>query len=181
MKKHEMLKNMSIFYGLSRSNLKLLAMLCKERTFKKGSTLVEQGHSGSGLFIVVSGKLKIIKENELGDSFDLGSLGPGGFFGEITVLDDAPRSSSVIAVEDTECLVLISWDFKALVKIHPEIALELLPFVVKRFRESNRKLLNLKNGKRDAFTGVNGLMLENEMGFFGKSVKFTGIITGGAR
>jgi len=181
MKKHEMLKNVSIFYGLSRSNLKLLAMLCKERTFEKGSILVKQGNCGLGLFIVVSGELKIIKENELGDSFDLGSLGPGGFFGEITVLDDAPRSSSVIATEDTECLVLISWDFKALVKIHPEIVLELLPFVVKRFRESNKKLLNLKNGKADVFTSVNGLLLENEIGGFGKGVTFSDMVVEGPR
>jgi len=179
MKKHELLKNMNIFSGLSKNNLKLLATLCKERIFEKGSILVKQGNCGLGLFIVVSGKLKIIKENERGDSFDMGSLGPGGFFGEITVLDNAPRSSSIIAVEDTECLVLISWDFNALAKLHPEIALELLPFVVKRFREANRKLLNLKNGKRDVFTGKNGLMLENEMGSFCKGVKFTGMVVGG--
>ncbi len=113
------------------------------RSFKKGHTLVKQGDSGLGLYIIVSGKVKIVKETADGEEMEEAVHGPGDFFGEMSVLDDEPRSASVIALEDTECLLLTAWDFKARVKMRSEIAMDLLPMVVKRFRETNEKLLAL--------------------------------------
>jgi CRP-like cAMP-binding protein len=61
----------------------------------------------------------------------------------MAVFDGAPRSASVAAAEETTCLVLASWEFNAFLKAHPEAALELLPIVVKRFRETNEALIGL--------------------------------------
>ena len=74
---------------------------------------------------------------------EIATHGPGEFVGELAVLDNAVRSASVIAMDDTECLVITAWDFKARMKAHPEIALELLPVVVRRFRESSEALFYL--------------------------------------
>ena len=110
---------------------------------KKGEMLIKQGEQGVGLYVVVSGEVKIVKKTAGGDELEVAHHGAGEFFGEMAVLDDAPRSASVIAVVDTACLFLSAWDFKARMKLHPEIAIEILPVVVKRFRETNEKLLAL--------------------------------------
>jgi CRP-like cAMP-binding protein len=117
--------------------------MCSERSFKKGDYLVRQGDEGVGMFIIVSGRVKVVKETQGGESFDIASHGPGEFIGEMSVLDGAPRSASVVAQEDTTCLVLVSWDFRAFLKTHPVVALEILPVVVRRFRETNEKLIGL--------------------------------------
>ncbi len=143
MDKEELLKNVDLFSGLKKKDLRSLVPSCVNRFFKGGETLVEQGESGRGLYIILTGKVKIIKQTVSGEELEVALLGPGDFFGEMSVLDDAPRSASVIAVDDTECLVLAAWDFNAKMKMNPEMALQVLPVVVKRFRETNDKLLAL--------------------------------------
>ena len=143
MDREKLLQKVDLFSGLKKKDLKSLAGSCVERLFKKGETLVKQGEHGVGLFMIVSGKVKIVKETAIGDEWEVAVQGPGDFFGDMTVFDGAPRSASVIAVEDTECLLLTAWDFKAKVKMRSEIAMDLLPMVVKRFRETNEKLLAL--------------------------------------
>jgi CRP-like cAMP-binding protein len=143
MTKEELLKKVDLFSGLKKKGLTSLAKSCVERNYKSGQTLVKQGDSGVGLYMVVSGKVKIVKETINGEALEIAVQGPGDFFGEMTVLDNAPRSASVIAVEDTDCLLLTSWDFRARLEVHPEIALDILPIVVKRFRETNEKLVSI--------------------------------------
>lgn len=143
MDKEELLKKVDLFSGLKEKALKSLAEFCVERLFKKGEPLVKQGDSGLGLYVIVSGKVKIVKKTLTGDELEIAVMGRGDFFGEMTVLDSWPRSASVIAVEDTKCLILTAWEFKARLEEHPEIALKVLPVVVKRFRETNEKLLAL--------------------------------------
>lgn len=143
MNKVDLLKKVDLFSGLKEKALRGLAEFCVERHFKRGETLVEQGDSGLGLYVIASGKVKIIKKTSTGENLEIAVLGPGDFFGEMTVLDSSPRSASVVAVEDTECLILTAWEFKARLEEHPEIALKVLPVVVKRFRETNEKLLAL--------------------------------------
>ena len=138
-----LLKKVSLFSNLSEANLKSIAEFCVERDFKEGDIIIRQGDSGIGLYIIVSGKVKIVKNTAGGEKLDMAEHGPGDFFGEIAVLDNAPRSADVVALEDSKCLVLSAWDFKARMAVHPEIALKILPVVVKRFRETNEKLLAL--------------------------------------
>ena len=143
MDKVELLRNVDLFSGLKERELKSLAEFCVERLFQKGQILVKQGDSGLGLYILVSGKVEILKRTSTGEELEIAVLGPGDFFGEMTVLDSSPRSADVIALEDTKCLLLTAWEFKARLEEHPEIALKVLPVVVKRFRETNEKLIAL--------------------------------------
>lgn len=141
MVKEELLNKVDLFSGLKKKDLKSLTASCVERSFNRDDTLVAQGERGRGLYIIAAGKVKIIKETASGDELEIAILGPEDFFGEMSVLDNAPRTASVIAVEETKCLVLTSWDFKAKMKLRPEIALHILPVLVKRFRETNNRLL----------------------------------------
>ena len=139
----ELLKKISLFSNLSEAHLSSIAEFCVERSFSAGDVVIKQGNSGIGLYVLCSGKVKIVKETASGKKMDMAELGPGDFFGEMTVLDNAPRSADVIALEESRCLVLSAWDFNARMKVDPEIALQILPVVVKRFRETNERLLSL--------------------------------------
>lgn len=143
MDKVRLLEKVDLFSGLKERELKSLAEFCVDRLFEKGQTLVKQGDSGLGLYVLVSGKVKIVKTTSSGEKLEIAVLGPGDFFGEMTVLDSSPRSADVIAIEDTKCLLLTAWEFKARLEEHPEMALKVLPVVVKRFRETNEKLIAL--------------------------------------
>ncbi len=143
MDKVELLRKVDLFSALKQREIKSLAKFCVERLFEEGQTLVKQGDSGLGLYILVSGKVKIMKKTSTGEELEIAVLGPGDFFGEMTVLDSSPRSANVIALEETRCLLLTAWEFKARLEERPEIALKVLPVVVSRFRETNEKLLAL--------------------------------------
>lgn len=131
------LKAVSLFAGLSQRYLGGMAKACTERTFEADAVIVKQGNPGIGLFVIVEGKVKIVKTSEQGEKIELATHGPGEVIGEMSVLDGANRSADVVAVEKTRCLVLSSWDFKSFMDSHPEVALEILPVVVRRFRETN--------------------------------------------
>ena len=67
--------------------------------------LLNRAVPGIGLYVICSGKVKIAKETASGEKLHIAELGPGDFFGEMTVLDNAPRSADVIALEESKCLV----------------------------------------------------------------------------
>ena len=143
MDKEQALAKVGLFEGLNPKYLKGLASIATERSFKADEYLMRQGESGIGLFIILSGKVRVEKTDASGRNVELAENGPGDILGEMAVFDGSPRSASVAASVETACLVLASWEFNAFLKAHPEAALELLPIVVKRFRETNDALINL--------------------------------------
>jgi CRP/FNR family cyclic AMP-dependent transcriptional regulator len=143
MDKDRALAKVGLFEELNPKYIRGLAGIATERTFKPGEYLMRQGDSGIGLFIILSGKVRVEKTDASGRNVELAENGPGDLLGEMAVFDGAPRSASVSATIETTCLVLASWEFNAFLKAHPEAALELLPIVVKRFRETNDALINL--------------------------------------
>jgi CRP/FNR family transcriptional regulator, cyclic AMP receptor protein len=145
MNEKQFLRNVQLFAEISDRHLERIQRLCKSRTFPSGTTIVKQGEAGVGLYIIVRGKVEIRKTMEDNSELSLATHGPGEFFGEFSVIDQAPRTASVVALEETECLLLPAWDFNSLIQSHPEIALEILPVVVRRFRETNEQLLGLRS------------------------------------
>jgi CRP-like cAMP-binding protein len=144
MNTEEIIAKVELFSALSPKHRKQVAGLCKVRSFNAGDYIVRQGEEGLGLFIITKGKVRVEKEISGGSAIEIASHGPGEFIGEMSVLDGAVRTANVIAATDCECLVLLSWDFNSLMKSHPEIALEILPVLVRRFRETNEKLLTMQ-------------------------------------
>jgi CRP/FNR family transcriptional regulator, cyclic AMP receptor protein len=140
------LKAVSLFGSLSQRFLGGIAKSCVEREFAAGETIVRQGNPGVGLFVIVSGRVKVVKTNDAGRKMELATHGPGEVVGEMSVLDGANRTADVVAVEDATCLVLSAWDFRSFMEAHPEVALEILPVVVKRFRETNEALTGAGSG-----------------------------------
>lgn len=144
MDKEQALMKVGLFETLNPKYLKGIAGICTERSFKPGEYLMKQGESGIGLFILLSGRVRIEKTGADGKTVEIAENGAGEIMGEMAVFDGSPRSASVKAIADTVCLVLASWEFNSFLKAHPEAALELLPIVVRRFRETNEALIGLK-------------------------------------
>ena len=142
----EAIKAVSLFSTLSPRFINGIAKSCVAREFPADETIVRQGNPGVGLFVIVSGKVKVVKTNEQGQRLELATHGAGEVIGEMAVLDGANRTADVIAIEPTTCLVLSSWDFRSFMEAHPEVALEILPVVVKRFRETNEALTGTGSG-----------------------------------
>jgi CRP/FNR family cyclic AMP-dependent transcriptional regulator len=140
MDKEKALAKVRLFSTLEARQLRSLAAICVEKRFTAGDTLMEQGRNGVGLYILMEGKAKVVRTDAAGHATQVAECGPGEILGEMAVLDGAPRSASVIAIEPTVCLVLTSWEFNAFIKTTPSIALEILPVVVKRFREASAAL-----------------------------------------
>jgi CRP-like cAMP-binding protein len=145
-----LLQNVSLFSRLDTKHLKAILKACTERIFEPGEFLVEQGHPGIGLFIIMEGKVSIVKTLRDGEAVHIADNGPGEVIGEMSVLDGALRTASVKAIERTNCLVLSAWSFKSLMENHPEVALGVLPIIMQRFRETNNALLDISSRNHDA-------------------------------
>jgi CRP-like cAMP-binding protein len=123
------LGRVALFDGLERASLLPIADAATEVAFGDGDALVIQGQVGTGLFIVVSGAVRIVQSGE-----DVARLGPGDYLGELAVIDRQPRSASAFAVGDTTCLALASWDFFRRVDADPALAHALLRGLALRIR-----------------------------------------------
>ncbi len=141
----EYLKKIPLLSKLNEKELKSIASLAKEREYKKGEIIVKQGEEGVGLYIIKKGKIKVSKTLASGKNIDIAVHSDGEYFGELSMLDNKPRTATVTALEDTTTLIMSHWEFKALLESKPEIALSIIPILVERFRETNEQLLELKN------------------------------------
>jgi len=125
----ESLRRVPLFAGLDRKELELLAKLAKEQRYEAGATIVKTGAGGHGLYIIKEGNVSVVRDGQ-----KVASMGPGQFFGEISVLDGGPRTADVKADTETVCLTLVSWEIKPLLMDNAAISYKMLLEMVKRLR-----------------------------------------------
>ena len=106
-----LLKKISMFEALSIKDREELAQLLRYQTIKKGEILFRKGDEGTALYLIKSGRIRIVLKVRLEDEMTLAVLSDGDFFGEMSLLDGLPRSSDASAHEDTELYVLNRTDF----------------------------------------------------------------------
>ena len=128
------LDNVELFAGLEPAQLDALLRGAVVRSFPKGSIVVNEGDEGHGLFVVQSGSLKACLMDEQGRELTLTLFGPGDYFGELALLDDAPRSASVATLERSELLQIPRPIFLALLNDNPACMQILLRNLVGRIR-----------------------------------------------
>jgi CRP/FNR family transcriptional regulator len=136
------LAHVELFAGLEKKDLQLLAGSCRERNYSSGSRLIKQGDTGVGLYVITDGKVHITRETDPDKAeIDLGTVGSGNVLGEMSLLDDLPRSANVTAVTEVTALLLPVWEFRTTLRNHPDIALRLLATLSRRLRkaESNSR------------------------------------------
>ncbi len=135
----DVLAQVPIFSDLTRSELQTLAINCRERDFSAGARLLQQGETGVGLFIITGGRVRVVQQGPSGDERDLGVFERGSVLGELSLLDDLPRTATVVAMEPTRALVIPVWDFRAALRESPEIAIKLLAVLSRRVRAAEAR------------------------------------------
>ncbi|MEK6711501.1 MAG: cyclic nucleotide-binding domain-containing protein [Nitrospinota bacterium] len=141
MNKLECVSRIRLFEGFPQRLLKKISALCVERRYAAGEVLCREGTTGLGLFFVVEGWVEVYGTSRAGREKSLALLGPGEMFGEMMILDNSPRSASVRSLQPATCYVMPQWDFKRLLKDYPEIAVKMLPTLVKRIRELDKAMV----------------------------------------
>jgi CRP-like cAMP-binding protein len=125
-----------LFEQLSRKDLTRLGRAVVERKYKKGEMVVRQGEQAVAFFLIVKGKVEVLRGSGQ-KQVKLAEIAAGSHFGEMALLDGQPRDATIRALDDTECLVLSRWDFVAELRTNPHIAVAMLPVLSKRLREAN--------------------------------------------
>lgn len=131
----EVLGKVSIFANCTPEEVVAISEVAQESGFQAGQIIVAQGTPGQVFYLILSGRVEIIRDGQ-----SLGAFGPGDFFGEMSLLDSAPRSATIKALETMNCLMLSSWDFKALLERYPSIAVKLLEVLSRRLRVADERL-----------------------------------------
>jgi CRP/FNR family transcriptional regulator, cyclic AMP receptor protein len=121
-----------LFRGLDAEDLAAVATAAIEVEFPAERVIARQGEIGTGFFVVESGAVRVVRDGET-----IARLGPGEFFGELSVLDGGPRIAHVVADAPTRCLALASWDFERVLREQPGVALSVLRVVAGRLREAS--------------------------------------------
>jgi len=137
------IKNVPLFSDLTDQELGFLAVSGSRRKFPAKNVVFQEGEPGEVLLIILSGKVKVFLSGKDGQEFILTLLGPGNFFGEMAILESAPRSASVITMEPCEFLLLSQKDLMALLKKHATIALKILKNLSQRLRKANEQIRSL--------------------------------------
>jgi CRP-like cAMP-binding protein len=118
----DLLKETALFRDLQRNEIDLIARSTRLETFPAGKAIIREGRVGAAFFIIVSGRVEVVKDIDGPTPVVLASFGPGDFFGEIATIKHLPRSASVRALEDTQCLVIWRADFEGFISHFPEAA-----------------------------------------------------------
>ena len=138
-----MLHSVPLFASFPEEPLRLLATMVTRRSATRGSIIIAAGDPTESLYIVISGRLKVMMSDADGKEVILAILGPGEFFGEMGLIDDSPRSASVVAIEPCELLAITRRDFKKCLAENFEMAMAVMRGLVRRLREADRKIGSL--------------------------------------
>jgi CRP-like cAMP-binding protein len=128
-RRSELLAGCPLFKGIDAEGLQALANRATQVEFPAGHVIARQGEIGTGFFVVIEGHVRVVRDGSV-----IAALGPGEFFGELSVLDRMPRNAMVAAEVPTTCLALASWDFEAVLLEEPRLTVAILRGVAQRLR-----------------------------------------------
>jgi CRP/FNR family cyclic AMP-dependent transcriptional regulator len=137
------LKSIPLFSSFSDAQLNSLLSYAQHKKYPRGTYIVRAGEETDALYIILSGKVKILIPNEDGREVILTSMGPNEFFGEMGMLDDQPRSASVEAVEACEMLRISKSGFMDTLRNNFDVAMLIIRNLVRHLREADRKIESL--------------------------------------
>jgi CRP-like cAMP-binding protein len=146
-----LLKKVPIFSDLTPKELAEVEKIVHQRKYKKNETIIHDGDPGLGMYIIAKGSVEILEEDEKGDKRSLAKLTDGSFFGDMALLDEDPRSASVIASVDSDIMGFFRPDFLDLIYRKPKLGIKVLLALARvigeRLRHSNELLTKIKEKK----------------------------------
>ena len=129
-RKSSLLAAARLFDGVDAEGMDRIAAVAVEVEFPADHVIARQGEIGTGFFVIVDGHVRVVRDGET-----IATLGPGDFFGELSVLDGRPRVAQVVADGPVTCLALASWDFEAVLLAEPRVSLTILRGLAGRLRD----------------------------------------------
>ena len=139
----ELLRTVPIFSELGPADLDKLVRLAARKRYPKDGVVFFENEAGDTLFMVADGRIKVTILGDDGREVILSVLGVGDFFGDMSLLDNEPRSATAIAAEDSELLSLSRADFEGLMKENPGIMSTLIRVLTSRLRHANHQISTL--------------------------------------
>lgn len=103
-----------------------------ERSFGPGATVVREGDPALHLYLVASGHARV----ERSGKGDVGRLSPGDFFGELGLIEEHGRTATVVAEDELTCILLPAWEFRALLREHPAMAVPMVEALIARLHRT---------------------------------------------
>ncbi|MFP8879409.1 MAG: Crp/Fnr family transcriptional regulator [Myxococcota bacterium] len=159
------LRAIPLFSGVGDADLESLSSLVIERRFLKHKTIVEEGAPGDYMYIICDGRVKVTKLSGDGREKILELLDDGDFFGEMSLLDDAPRSASVAALSDVRVLALARNDFLELMNRSTQLAFAVVQELTRRLRQIDEQASSLSFQRvKDRTKGLLVRMAKSEAG-----------------
>jgi len=133
----DLLAGVPLFAELSAADLKRVASVAKRMHYREGAVVVEEGTAGGRFFVIQSGHARVVSRG-----VTQAMLGPGAYFGELSVLDGEPRSATVVAIGPLEVWSIADFNFRPLLKDRPALAVNLLTALSARLRRAERSLMS---------------------------------------
>ena len=139
----ELLTSVELFGEMHEEEIDDLTALAQIKKLSKDTTVFHAGDPADAVFVVASGRVKVVITSSDGKEFILTVLGAGQVFGEMALLESAPRSASVVTLSTVEVLVISRVDFQRLLDSNPRISLRLMAILSRRLRRANAKMESL--------------------------------------
>ena len=152
------LKAVPFFTQLGEGELEIIRALASEKHYPKNAVVITEGEIGDSLYMIQSGKVKVFIGDQEGREMILKILGPGDFFGEMSMIDKQPRSATVTTLESSVFLVLTHAAFEKCVERVPRIANMVMRQLAQRVREADKKIGTL--AMMDVYGRVASTLLE---------------------
>lgn len=137
------LRRVPLLADLSEQQLESLASGSTRRNYARGRTIVSEGEPSQSLYILLSGRAKVQRSDAEGKEVILAVLSAGDWFGEMSMIDEAARSASVITLESCDFMAIEKSSFRAMLTQNPEVSMAVMRGLVARLREADRKIETL--------------------------------------
>ncbi len=131
----KMLQNVPIFSVLPKKQLKTMSQSFVERAYPAGAVIEAEGDKGVSFYLITDGTVNVRKGSK-----SIAKLSRGQFFGELSLIDNQPRSATVEATEPTKCLIITSWVWSGFLDTEPKLAKAVMKELARRLRDADQKL-----------------------------------------
>ncbi len=139
----ELLMRVPLFFMLTGEQANAVASAVNKKRFKRGEMLVEQGRKSNALFIILSGRCRVLTTDNRGREVIIATLRPADCVGEMSLIDNEPHSATVLAEVQTDVLVLGRAEFDRCVADNIQMARAVMTGLVKRLRRADQKIESL--------------------------------------
>jgi len=142
--KRTALRNLSLFAGLTEEELTVLTALLRETHYPKNSVVCQEGEPGESLLLITQGKVKVVLLGEQGQETILTTINEGSFFGELSLINGAPRSATVITLDKSTFLQMTREAFLSALRTDPNIAMKVLVHLSVRVRDLTEEVRSMR-------------------------------------